>query len=288
SIWDSSTGGTKLWPTGDPTPVTLLVRQGVFNVNIGDATYPDPLNYNFNTNKNIYLQVSVYNGADYEDLTPRQQVSSAVFAQISGAVSGTGQSSFGTTTPISNSVVTIEATSTSAIPVSIRAFTGQLANLFRIEDSSLNPLFSVNSLGGVFASSTLNVTGATNLYSKLKVVDTDTVAAQLRVSQSDINRSEFLVDATGDLHISSNGGNVLQEDQNLWVCVGGSGCSVNTDTMVGPDHLIVGKGNIIADTSLIFGNKFKFKLKDNGGGATTTTVMLDSSGSEILEFDEGR
>ena len=46
---------------------------------------------------------------------------------------------------------------------------GQLANLFRVEDSSLNNLFSISSSGGIFASSTLNISGIANLYSNLNV-----------------------------------------------------------------------------------------------------------------------
>src|SRR3989344_671535 len=45
SIWDSPTvgAGTKLWPAGNPATTTATVRQGVFNVNIGDTAngYPD-------------------------------------------------------------------------------------------------------------------------------------------------------------------------------------------------------------------------------------------------------
>jgi len=60
SIWDNTTvgSGTKLWPAGSPTSFTSTVRQGGFNINIGDTVngFPDTLDYNFNTNKNVYLQ----------------------------------------------------------------------------------------------------------------------------------------------------------------------------------------------------------------------------------------
>src|SRR3989344_2797824 len=161
SIWTTfaTTTGSRLWPTSSPTSFTSTVRQGIFNINIGDTVngYPDTLDYNFNTNNTIFLQIEVSsNGSTFETLSPRQQISATAFAELTAKVSGIGQSSFGTTTPILNSVVTVEATSTSAIPISVRAFVGQVASLFRIEDSSLNHLFSINSLGGIFASSTLN------------------------------------------------------------------------------------------------------------------------------------
>ncbi|MEK7504781.1 MAG: hypothetical protein AAB589_00635, partial [Patescibacteria group bacterium] len=53
SIWDNSTvgSGSRLWPSSAPTSVSTAVRQGVFNVNIGDtgSGYPTALDYNFNT-----------------------------------------------------------------------------------------------------------------------------------------------------------------------------------------------------------------------------------------------
>jgi len=57
SIWDNATvgSGSRLWPSSAPATTTATVRQGVFNVDIGDTAggYPDTLDYNFNTNKNI-------------------------------------------------------------------------------------------------------------------------------------------------------------------------------------------------------------------------------------------
>lgn len=298
SIWDVATGGTSgancLWPSNcDPSSVSATVRQGVFNVNI------DTADYNFNTNKDIYLQIEVSSdNSTFETLSPRQRIAASAFAQLASAVSGTGQSSFGTTTPVSNAVVTIEATTTSAIPALIRASAGQLANLFRIEDSSLNHLFSINSSGGIFASSTFALgtseatsffvsssgkvaVGTTSPFRKFNIFDTDSVP-QLRFGQTGYPYGEFYVDSSGDLRISSNsgsGGNIRQNNENLWVCSGG-GCAMDSSPPAD-------KGNIIVETALIFDNKFKFKLKENAG-ATTTTVMLDSLGNEILEFDESQ
>lgn len=136
SIWDNATvsSGNRLWPASAPTAVSIAVRQGVFNVNIGDtaAGYPDSLNYNFNTNNAIYLQVEVSSdNSSFQTLSPRPRIAASAFSQLSGAVSGTTTpSSFGTTTPIANSAVTIEATSTSSIGATIRAIVGQIANLF--------------------------------------------------------------------------------------------------------------------------------------------------------------
>ena len=294
SLWDAASNGNKLWPSGNPATTTASVRQGVFNANIGDTDngYPDSLNYNFNTNKDIYLEVKVSSdNSVFQTLSPRQRLASSAFSQLASAVSGTGQSSFGTTTPVSNAVVTIEATTTSAIPALIRASAGQLANLFRIEDSSLNHLFSVNSLGGIFASSTFAVgtsdatsffvndsgkvgVGTTSPTRKFNIFDADSVP-QLRLGQTDYPYGEFYVDSSGDLRISSNsgsGGNIRQNDENLWICSGG-GCDAGAPST---------KGNVIVETSIIFDNNFVLKQID-----ASTTRMYDTTDSVILEFDEG-
>ncbi|MBA3732859.1 DUF5011 domain-containing protein [Patescibacteria group bacterium] len=190
SIWNDSTvgGGSKLWPASSPSSFSSVVRQGVFNVNIGDTSngYPDALNYNFNTNKDIYLQVEVSSdNSTFETLSPRQRISSSAFAQLASQVSGTGASSFGTTTSVSNAVVTIEATSTNSVPLLIRSASGQTSNIFHVQDSLLNNLFSIGSLGGIFASSTLQVTGNTTLYGSLDVTGsaTSTLTGGLNLSK---------------------------------------------------------------------------------------------------------
>lgn len=173
SLWNSSTvgSGAKLWPVANPTALTSVVRNGVFNVNIGDTTngYPDVLDYNF-TSANIFLQVEVsVDGVSYETLSPRQQISASAFSQVSAAVSGEGQSSIGATTPLDgNTVLSVFATTSNATALGIRAASSQTANIFSIEDSALNSLLYVNSSGGLFASSTLQVTGAGKFYSGLE------------------------------------------------------------------------------------------------------------------------
>ena len=177
SIWDVATGGSagtnRLWPSSDPDSFSTTVRQGVFTVNIGDTanSFPHALDYDFTRDSDVYLQVEVSsNDSSFETLSPRQRISSVAFAQLAGAVSGsTTPSTFGTTTPIASSQVSIEATSTSAIPLSLRAFASQVANLFQVQNNSGTNLLFVNSSGGLFASSTFQATGATQLYSTLNV-----------------------------------------------------------------------------------------------------------------------
>ncbi len=271
SIWDVSTDGNsatnRLWPSSAPSAVSATVRQGVFNVNI------DTTNYNFNTDDEIYLQVEVSStlGGTYEALDPRQRISAAPFAQVSGAVSGTGPSSFGTTTSFGTSLVSIEATSTQSVGLSIRGFASQLANLFQIQSSVGLNLFTVDSGGNV-------AVGTTTATRKFNILSGSS-NAQLRVSQaSDVYGEFYVVPVTGDVELSSIGKNIRMQDENLWVCSGGA-CEASALTDGS-------EGNIVVQTAVIFNNKFRFELKDNGA-ATTTTIMTDSLGNEILEFDDG-
>jgi hypothetical protein len=172
SIWDSPTvgSGNRIWPVTTPGTTTAVVRQGVFHVNIGDIAngYPDVLDHDFGKNDTIYLQVEVSSDNNSsETLTPRQQITAAAFAEIARSVRGTDSSTFGTTTAIDNSVVTVQSTSTTAVGLTLRGALGQAANLFQVQDSSANHYFSIKNNGGVFASSTLQVTGDVRFYGNL-------------------------------------------------------------------------------------------------------------------------
>ncbi|KKT89087.1 MAG: hypothetical protein UX26_C0024G0010, partial [Parcubacteria group bacterium GW2011_GWC1_45_9] len=95
SIWDDPTSdpetGNKLWPTGAPGIATTTVKDGVFNINIGDTAngFPDALTYNFYDNRDVYLQVAVSsNGTSFEILSPRQRIAASGFALNADTVSG--------------------------------------------------------------------------------------------------------------------------------------------------------------------------------------------------------
>ena len=173
SLWNAASGGTQVWPAVAPSSVPLTVKKGVFVANIGDtsAGFAQALDYDFNNTTDTYLEVSVSSdNATFQTLVPRQKISSIPFAQLSGAVSGSAHpSSFGTTVPFGTSIVSIQATSTGSVAATLRGIAGQVANLFQIQNSSGTNLFAIDSSGGLLASSTLSVTGATNLYSTLNV-----------------------------------------------------------------------------------------------------------------------
>ncbi len=167
----SSATTTNIWEeirtaTGDLAAVT----SGLFSVMLGSTTPLTSVNFN----QTLYLGVEVCGtsslaGCDGE-MTPRKVLGASPAAFVSTYVSGSSTpSSFGTTTSLTNTQVTIEATTTTAIPLTIRGAASQSANLFNVQNSAVSPLFFINATGGVFASSTLQVTGAALLYSDLTV-----------------------------------------------------------------------------------------------------------------------
>ncbi|TSC57168.1 MAG: putative serine-rich adhesin for platelets-like, partial [Parcubacteria group bacterium Greene0416_79] len=223
SIWDNATvgSGTRLWPIGVPATTTSTVRQGVFTVNIGDTanSYPDVLDYNFNSSSDIYLQVEVSSDNNSsQTLSPRQRISASAFARLSSAVSGsTTPSSFGTTTPFGTSVVSVEATSTNTTALSLRSVLNQIANIFQVQSSTGANLLFVNSTGGFFASSTLQATGAARFFSTLRADDTITAAGGLTASglASLANASSTLLSVTGTAYFGGTATSTFGSDGTL-------------------------------------------------------------------------
>ena len=154
SFWDSSTVGTgnKVWPSSTPNSTSLTVKQGSFNVNIGDTSsgYPDTLDYNWNSNQKVYLQIEISSDNNtFETLSPRSLITSAPFAQTANQTNGTNPSSFGTSTPFLNTLISALSTNINSAVMTIKGMVGQVANLFNINDSSGNSLFTVASNGNV-------------------------------------------------------------------------------------------------------------------------------------------
>lgn len=96
AIYDASTGGTKLWPTGTPTTMTISTRDGVFDAAVGGAG-GDTLDYDFQTSDTTFMDVQVSaigagnctsGDESFETLSPRPQIVSAAYAINSGTVQG--------------------------------------------------------------------------------------------------------------------------------------------------------------------------------------------------------
>lgn len=102
SFYDQAniSGGTKLWPSGAPSTMTALVRNGVFNVGVGDTNAGgDTLDFNFQDTDAVYMNVEVAtkvgatcapgDGAEsFETLGPRQRIYSSGFAVNASTLNG--------------------------------------------------------------------------------------------------------------------------------------------------------------------------------------------------------
>ncbi len=73
----------------------------------------------------------------------------------------------GTSTAIGSSLLTIQATSTGSILATLRAFVSQVANIFQVQDSSGNNLFSINGNGVASFADDVNVSGTGQFNSDL-------------------------------------------------------------------------------------------------------------------------
>ncbi|MFA6586107.1 MAG: hypothetical protein WCS86_03025, partial [Candidatus Paceibacterota bacterium] len=89
--------GTKLWPSSSPSTMTVNVKNGILNTDIGDTTIGgDTLNFDFSSTDEVYLNVEVANSSggscagvsSFENLNPRQRIASVGYAINSKTVGG--------------------------------------------------------------------------------------------------------------------------------------------------------------------------------------------------------
>lgn len=97
SIYDSISGGNKLWPSvATPSVTAATATNGVFTAAVGQADAFASTTFDFSTTSNAYLQVEVNtttgptctSSGSYQTLTPRQQILASGYSLASNNVSG--------------------------------------------------------------------------------------------------------------------------------------------------------------------------------------------------------
>jgi hypothetical protein len=165
SLYDNPTvgSGSKVWPSGSPSTMTATVKNGVFNVGVGDTgAGGDTLDYDFQSSDSVYLNVEVASkvgptcapgdGAEsFETLSPRNRIDSSGYAINANTVGGftPAQEATGSQLPVLSSgrlvlgsaTAGISATSSNALTIQGNGATGDI-NFF----SSSNKLTSSGDL----------------------------------------------------------------------------------------------------------------------------------------------
>ncbi|MGC9610975.1 MAG: hypothetical protein ABSE68_02030 [Minisyncoccia bacterium] len=93
SIYDDPSAGSKLWPSGTPATSTITVADGVFSDQIGRTGLDSLTTLDFMSTSTLYLNVEVNTVTStctgtWSNLLPRQQISSAGFAQTAQNIYG--------------------------------------------------------------------------------------------------------------------------------------------------------------------------------------------------------
>ncbi|MDO8499070.1 MAG: hypothetical protein Q7S66_00200, partial [bacterium] len=192
SLFDNATigSGSRIWPTGATSTMTINVKQGVFSANIGDTSAGgDTLDFDFQTNDTVYLNVEVAAqvssscvGVTFENLSPRQRIMASGYAINAGSVLGTAQSAVGTTTPNNLSVLTVDSTTTASVALTVRGAASQTGNLIQLQNSSGSNLFYLTASGGLFSSSTAQFDGASLFYGAVQVQGLMTLSGGLVIN----------------------------------------------------------------------------------------------------------
>ncbi len=288
---DAAVGGpdVQLWPAGAPSTMTVNVKNGVYNVGVGDvAAGGDLLDYDFQSGDAAYLNIEVANSVagscvgviSFENLSPRQRVMSAGYAINSDTVDGfhAKQSADGNFIPAltSGNLILgatnpqINSTGANALVLQGGAATGDVQFF-----SSLNKLTSAGDLtvAGTVTNAGVIINGATT--------DIKTGANEdLALDASGTGNIVFVgVDCSG----YANGGKLTTNASGVVTCANddstsGGGTVTSIDGSGGTTGLTFSGGPVTTSGTLTLGGTLG--AANGGTGLTSFTVgdILYASG----------
>ena len=221
--------------------------------------------------------------------------SSALYVSGQTILAATGGNvGIGTTTPLSKLTVTADGTYNGTAQFVISGTTNPLKQLLLGFDTSsdfgfIQPVTQGTAYRDLILSpSGGNVgIGTTTPFRKFSI--TDTVSTAQAVVAYDATRyAEQRVDTSGDLNIGASGGDTFFNNDNLWVCTGGSittnGCPSGSPT---------GAGNVIVENKIgigtttpnwalqVAGTRPAFAISDASAGANLKHWLLSSMGGNL-------
>ncbi|MEI6297122.1 MAG: hypothetical protein WCO84_05815, partial [bacterium] len=213
NLYTTVSGGTPVWTEVRTASNKIPLKDGLFSVLLGGVS---SLN-NVDFNQDLYLGVKIGGTGSSPtwdtEMSPRKKFGAVPASFVSRKVSGTEQSSVGTTTPVSNTSLTVEPVSTNSIALAIRGFAGQVADLFRVISSTGSQILTFTGLGNLgIGSSTpserLSVSGNAYVDGSIKT------SSIIATSTSFLNyASTTALTVSGDSYLGSTtfSGNIMPE-----------------------------------------------------------------------------
>jgi hypothetical protein len=311
SIWDASTSGSQIWPASTPSTMAVEVKEGVFNVGIGDTTASgDALTIDVFDNDPIYLEVQVYgtSSASWETFTPRQRVQAGAFSIRAATVEALRVS---TTSDYTFQVENTDASAVANLQVEGQVVVGTFAS-----DPTAVASGSIVYVAGnlkywngsawqtlTTASGSTTLQSAYDLGNTITATDARDISFTLADTATDPN---FIIDiasgAAGVIDFQAGGSSVFQVQPTVVTVnqnFGTTSFTVATSgavTLVGP---ITGTGALTvqaggssaltlgstANTAEVQGSSVT--IDANGAGTTTITLTNEGAGSANVDIAEG-
>ena len=184
------------------------------------------------------------------------------------SVTGNGTSTFSTGLNLSSGCLSVRGVCIGGS--SVTGNSGQVAYFSGTDTAIGTSTISISAAGNVGV-------GTTSPFRKFSLVDTVSTA-QAAIAYDATRYSELRVDTSGDLNIGASGNDTFFNNDNLWVCTGGSftvnGCPSGTPT---------GQGNLIVENKIGIGTSTPaYKLSIETQDSTTDFLQIASSTAQSI------